>query len=78
MIQSILEQKMALAAYTAENDILQPPPLTTNQLEIVQKMMLVLSPIEEITRAIRSKQLPRYWLHLLLACFIIKVMRKRR
>jgi len=32
MIQSILEQKMALAAYAAENDISQ---LTANQLEIV-------------------------------------------
>ena len=52
MIQSILEQKMALAAYAAENDI---PQLTASQLEIARKMALVLSPIEEITQAI-SKQ----------------------
>ena len=52
MIQSILEQKMALAAYAAENDI---PQLTASQLEIARKMTLVLAPIEEITQAI-SKQ----------------------
>ena len=52
MIQSILEQKMALAAYAAENDI---PQLTANQLEIARKLTLVLAPIEEITQAI-SKQ----------------------
>ena len=54
MIQSILEQKMALAAYAAENDI---PQLTASQLEIARKMTLVLAPIEEITQAI-SKQTP--------------------
>ena len=52
MIQSILEQKMALAAYAAENDI---PQLTANQLEIARKLTLVLAPIEEITQVI-SKQ----------------------
>ena len=49
MIQSILEQKMALAAYAAENDIQQ---LTANQLEITRKMTLVLEPVEEITQVI--------------------------
>ena len=34
MIQSILEQKMALAAYAAENNVRQ---LTANQLEIARK-----------------------------------------
>jgi len=52
MLQSILEQKMALAAYAAENDI---PQLTANQLEIARKMVLILSTVEEITQAI-SKQ----------------------
>ena len=49
MIHSILEQKMALAAYAAENDIQQ---LTANQLEIAWKMTLVLEPVEEITQVI--------------------------
>ena len=49
MIQPILEQKMALAAYIAENDIQQ---LTANQLEIARKMTFVLEPVEEITQVI--------------------------
>ena len=49
MIQSILEQMMALAAYTAENVM---PQLTANQLEIVRKLMLAFAPIEEITQVI--------------------------
>ena len=49
MIQFILEQKMALAAYAAEIDIKQ---LTANQLEIARKMTLVFEPVEEITQVI--------------------------
>ena len=52
MLQSVLEQKMALAAYAAENDI---PQLTANQLEIACNMVLILAPVEKITQAI-SKQ----------------------
>ena len=52
MLQSILEQKTALAAYAAENDI---PQLTANHLEISRKMVLILAPVEEITQAM-SKQ----------------------
>ena len=52
MLQSVLEQKMALASYAAENDI---PQLTVNQLEIARKMVLILAPVEKITQAI-SKQ----------------------
>ena len=44
MVESILEQKMALAAYAAENNIAQ---LTPTQLEIAWRMALVLSPVEE-------------------------------
>ena len=46
MLQSVLKQKMALAAYAAENDI---PQLTENQLEIARKMVPILAPVEEIT-----------------------------
>ena len=52
MLQSILEQKMALAAYAAKNDVSQ---LTANQLEIARKLVLLLAPVEEITQLI-SKQ----------------------
>ena len=52
MIQSILEQKMALAAYAAKNDI---PQLTASQLEKAQRMTLVLAPIEEITQAVSKE-----------------------
>jgi len=45
MAESILEQKMALAAYAAENSIQQ---LTPTQLEIAKKMVSVLSPVEEV------------------------------
>ena len=52
MIQSILEQKMALAAYAAENDIQQ---LTATQLEIARKITFVLEPVEEITQVISKE-----------------------
>ena len=52
MIQSILEQKMALAAYAAENDIQQ---LSANQLEIARKITFVLEPVEEITQVISKE-----------------------
>ena len=66
MIQSILEQKMALATYATENDI---PQLTASQLEIAQKMTLVHAPIEEITQLFLTKQPPCHCLYLLLGCY---------
>jgi len=47
MLRSIVEQKMALAADATEGPI---PVLTTSNLEIPDKIITVLSPIEEITR----------------------------
>lgn len=52
MVESILEQKMALAAYAAENNIAQ---LTPMQLEIARRMVLVLSPVEEVTQSISKE-----------------------
>ena len=52
MVESILEQKMALAAYAAENNIAQ---LTPMQLEIARRMVLVLSPVEETTQSISKE-----------------------
>ena len=53
MFQSILEQKMALAAYCAENDNFQQ--LSTHQLVLVRKCVDILSPIEEITHSISAR-----------------------
>jgi len=49
MIQSVVEQKMAIAAYGADGSI---PVLTASQLDIATKVINILSPIEEITRNI--------------------------
>ena len=49
MVESILKQKMALAAYAAENSIAQ---LTPTQLELTKRIVVVLYPVEEITQSI--------------------------
>ena len=49
MLQWVLEQKMALAAYATEHTIIQ---ITSYQLELVAKIVAVLSPIEEVTKSI--------------------------
>jgi len=51
MLQSIIEQKMALAAYSTEYNITQ---LSSQQLSLVSKAVAALSPVEEITKAISS------------------------
>ena len=53
MLQSIAEQKMALAAYSTECDI---PTLNTHQLDLISKVIAVLSPIEEITKSISTDE----------------------
>ena len=50
MFQSVLEQKMALAAYCAESGSIQQ--LTPYQLDLMKKCVDILSPIEEITHSI--------------------------
>lgn len=52
MVESILEQKMELVIYAAENNISQ---LTPTQLEIAKRVDLVLSPVEEVTQSISSE-----------------------
>ena len=52
MLQSITEQKMALAAYSAEHDI---PHLTPHQWDLIDKIVAVLDPVEEITRSISTE-----------------------
>ena len=51
-VESILEQKMALAAYAVENSIVQYTP---TQLELAKRIVVVLSPVEEITQSISKE-----------------------
>ncbi len=55
MLMSVQEQKMALGAYCSDHghSISQ---LTANQLDIVNKAIVVLNPIEEITKSISTEQ----------------------
>jgi len=46
MLQSIIEQKMAIAAYGSENDILV---LSQAQIDLANKVIKVLEPVKEIT-----------------------------
>ena len=54
MLQSIIAQKVALAAYTTENDDI--PQLSSHQLEIIDKVITVLQPVEDITKSISSEK----------------------
>ena len=49
MLNSIIEQKMALAAYATENNL---SILTPHQLDIACDVVRVLAPVEEITQMI--------------------------
>ena len=51
MLQTIKEQKMALAAYATEYAI---PQLTPNQLDLASKVIAALNPIEEITKSVST------------------------
>ena len=51
-MKSMQEQKMALAAYAAENSSIQQ--LSSHQLDLLKKCNEVLNPIEEITRSISA------------------------
>ena len=52
MIQSVVEQKMAIATYGAADGPI--PVLTASQLDIATKVINILSPIKEITRNISA------------------------
>jgi len=49
MLESIIEQKVALAAYGVDGSI---PLLTASQLDTANKVVKVLKPVEEITKCI--------------------------
>ncbi len=52
MIESLVEQKRALSAYTADHEL--PTTLTTNQWGLPEKLMTSLEPFEELTRKVSS------------------------
>ena len=54
MVKSISEQKMALAAYSTESDL---PALNSRQLELGDKIVVALSPIDEITNSVSSSSI---------------------
>ena len=51
MLKRIVEQKMAIGAYAMEYDI---PQLSAHQLELANKIIKVLSPVEEITQCVSA------------------------
>ena len=52
MLQTIFEQKMALAAYTTEHGSITMP--TPNQIYLTRKLIAALEPVEEITKMIST------------------------
>lgn len=52
MIQSLIAQKQALCAYTAEYDL--PATLTPSQWGLLEKTVAALAPFEEFTREVSS------------------------
>ncbi|XP_061913720.1 zinc finger BED domain-containing protein 4-like [Entelurus aequoreus] len=54
MMQSLVEQKRALSAYAADYDL--PAMLTATQWGIMEKMITLLGPVEQITRDISRAQ----------------------
>ena len=54
MLESIIEQKMALAAYNTEHDDI--PQLSAHQLDIIDKVITVLKPVEDVTQSISSAE----------------------
>jgi len=55
MLKSVVDQKMAIAAYATEGSI---PVLNTYNLEIANKVIIVLSPIEETTKIVPEDSAP--------------------
>ena len=53
MFQSVVEQKMAIAACCAKNDNIQQ--LSTYQLGLVIKYVDILSPTEDVTHSISAR-----------------------
>ena len=51
MVQSVIEQKMALTAYATGSDM---PILSANQLDLAEKIVSALLPIDELTNSVSA------------------------
>ena len=51
MVKSVIEQKMSLAAYATETGIVT---LSPTQLDLAEKIIAALSPVEELTKSISA------------------------
>lgn len=52
MLQSLLEQKRALGLYATEHEL--PAVLSTNQWGLIENVLSILKPFEELTKTISS------------------------
>ncbi|KAE8296807.1 Zinc finger BED domain-containing protein 4 [Larimichthys crocea] len=52
MLQSLLEQKLALASYAAENEL--PCNFTVHQWKLIENTITILAPFEELTKEIST------------------------
>ena len=52
MLQTIYEQKTALAAYATEHGSITM--LSPNQIELTRKLIVALEPVEEITKTVST------------------------
>ena len=51
IVQSVFKQKMALVAYATESDI---PILSATQLDLAEKIVAVLLPIDKLTNSVSA------------------------
>ena len=54
MLQSIIAPKVVLAAYNTESDDI--PQLSSHQLDIIDRIITVLKPVDDITKSISSEK----------------------
>ena len=74
MLQRIIEQKMALAAYATEYGI---PQLTSHQVTLANKVVKVMTPIEEVTMSISADAAARFC-HNSICSYNLKIFESKR
>ena len=72
VIQYIIEQKTALAVYSTEHDLVQ---LSSHQLDLANKIVDALSPVEEITESILANAASVYAI-ILFICMLQRSLEK--
>ena len=56
MMQSLVEQKHALAAYGVDHDLPEKAKLTSQQWQLIENMITLLAPFEQLTRDISASE----------------------